>query len=185
LGIGTAGAGGDGNHLALTTAAIDIYNDNDGVVDGDDDDKPDACVSLLIHPDAKCIGEPKETLTFPTWTKPGSPCYTDDKMFVSVKDQYCNTETGNWHQTVYPKKEESDCTIVPWWESWIFPQDQTFTTDNCIAGLDETGAIGFSLKSCSVGPCGDGDGDAAIGRPMDDDPDTSFEFAFVRGLRGY
>jgi len=36
--------------------------------------KPDACVSLFVYKDKKCSGKPMHQLTFPTWTKPGSPC---------------------------------------------------------------------------------------------------------------
>ena len=36
--------------------------------------KPDACVSLFVYKDKKCSGKPLHELTFPTWTKPGSPC---------------------------------------------------------------------------------------------------------------
>jgi hypothetical protein len=116
-----------------------------------DDDKPDSCVSLLVHPDTRCKENAIKTISFPTWSKPGSPCYTNDKLVVSVKDQYCSSETGNWHQTLYPK--DGNCDEVPWWLSWIFPQEQVFTSDGCILGFDENGAVGLSLKACMNGPC--------------------------------
>jgi hypothetical protein len=116
-----------------------------------DDNEPNACVSLFVHPDGRCKDGPIKTISFSTWTEPGSPCYTNDKMIVSVKDQYCSKETGNWHQTIYPK--DGDCDNVPWWLSWLFPQEQVFVTDGCIIGLDERGAVGLSLKSCQEGPC--------------------------------
>ncbi len=113
-----------------------------------------------------------KVITFPTWSKPGSSCNTDDELIVSVRDQYCNMETGNWHQTIYPK---GDCDDVPWWLSWIFPQDQTYTSDSCTFGLDEHGAIGISLKSCSLGPC----------ESNEDDLDTEIAvYTYGRQLRG-
>jgi hypothetical protein len=36
--------------------------------------RPKACVSLLVYRDAKCQDGPVRSVTFPTWTKPGSPC---------------------------------------------------------------------------------------------------------------
>ena len=39
-----------------------------------DDVKPTGCVSLFVYADKKCHGEPVRTMSFPTWTKPGSPC---------------------------------------------------------------------------------------------------------------
>lgn len=45
---------------------------------GDDDGNEgvgyDACVSLFVYGDKKCSGEPLRVLTFPTMSKPGSPC---------------------------------------------------------------------------------------------------------------
>lgn len=37
-------------------------------------DAPDACVTVFVYDDEKCTGEPKREMTFPTWSKPGSPC---------------------------------------------------------------------------------------------------------------
>jgi len=65
----------------------------------------------------------------------------------SVKDQYCNMETGNWHETVYMGSEH--CATGGWW-NWWKPVDLTFTSDSCIAG--------FRLKSCRNGPCKESDG---------------------------
>lgn len=138
----------------------------------DDDDEPKACVSLLVHPDTRCKEDPIKTISFRTWTKPGSPCYTNDKLIVSVKDQYCSAETGNWHQTLYPK--DGECGEVPWWLSWIFPQEQVYTPDGCILGFDENGAVGLSLKSCQDGPC---DGE------ITDLSDEAAVFALSRSLR--
>jgi len=132
-------------------------------------DKPDACVSIYVHPDGRCNDKAIEVISFPTWTEPGSPCFTNDKMIFSVKDRYCNTETGNWHQTLYPK---GGCGEVPWWLSWIFPQDQTFAPDSCILGFFDNKPAGLSLKSCISGPCGD---DAI-------NPESAFD-AFSRNLR--
>jgi hypothetical protein len=35
---------------------------------------PSACASLLVYKDKKCHGDPIRSLTFPTWTHPGSLC---------------------------------------------------------------------------------------------------------------
>ena len=152
--------------LSLAGAKSPVQSDSS-------DKKPNACVSLLVHPDSRCKEDPVKTISFPTWTEPGSPCYTSDKMVVSVKDQYCNKETGNWHQTVYPK--DGNCEDVPWWLSWIFPQDQVFIPDGCIVGMDESGAAGFSLKSCQEGPC---DGDV-----IDPEEQQSLFASYARLLR--
>jgi hypothetical protein len=135
------------------------------------DDKPDSCVSLYVHEDQRCKDEAVKVISFPTWSAPGSHCYTNDNLIVSVKDQYCNAETGNWHQTVYPK---GDCGEVPWWLSWAFPQDQTFAPDNCILGLGAQGAVGLRLKSCNSGPC------EKEGLDLEDE---SFLFTISRNLR--
>lgn len=154
----------------LVSAAVASHVLQQNLVDNDD--KPDACVSLFVHPDTRCREDPLKIVTFPTWTKPGSACYTNDQLIVSVKDQYCSAETGNWHQTLYPK--DGDCGEVPWWLSWIFPQEQVFTPDGCIPGFGENGAVGLSLNTCSAGPC---DGDVAS---LDDEGAL---FAFFRSLR--
>lgn len=36
--------------------------------------KPNACASLLVYKDKECTGSPIRSLTFPTWTTPGSRC---------------------------------------------------------------------------------------------------------------
>lgn len=68
--------------------------------DKEKEEDPSACVSLLLYGDPKCHGDPVRSITFPTWTKPGSPCYHDATMpNYSVKDQYCDLEEGTWHET--------------------------------------------------------------------------------------
>lgn len=62
----------------------------------------------------------------------------------SVKDQYCNKDTGNWHETVYPLSEECQSSSTKWWW-WDKTTELTFTTDSCVGGL--------KLKKCSLGPC--------------------------------
>jgi hypothetical protein len=152
--------------LALAASAVRV-----GSAKNVQDDMPDSCVALFVHEDARCLDEPAKVISFPTWSAPGSPCYTNDNLIVSVKDQYCNTETGNWHQTVYPK---GDCAEVPWWLSWLFPQDQTFAPDNCVPGWGEHGSIGLRLKSCNAGSCD---------KETLDPEDESLLLAFSRKLR--
>merc|ERR1712107_698187 len=65
-------------------------------------------------------------------------------------DQYCNMETGNYHQLVYPKQSKCIDDNIQWYLKWIFPISQTFTTDGCISGGLKSG---FSLQSCKLGPC--------------------------------
>jgi hypothetical protein len=103
--------------------------------------QPDSCVSLYVYDDHKCTGKPTRTMTFPTYSQPGSPCYHDVSMgHLSVENQYCNLKTGNWHETFHAGKD--DCS-----NSWWAPEgmDLTFTTDSCIGG--------YSLKECHQGPC--------------------------------
>lgn len=95
-----------------------------------------------MYDDEKCSGSPKRTLTFPTWSKPGSQCYHDVSLgHFSVKDQYCNLETGNWHETIFLGTK--DCSKKWWTHSSSF--ELTFTTDSCIGG--------YSLAECHLGPC--------------------------------
>lgn len=84
-------------------------------------------------------------MSFPTWSHKGSSCYHDVSLgHLSVKDQYCNLETGNWHETVYVGSE--DCAAKKnWWTHTIEPVDLTFTTDSCIGG--------YRLVNCHKGPC--------------------------------
>lgn len=81
-------------------------------------------------------------MTFPTWQKPGSACYHDVSMgHISVKDQYCNAETGNWHETVF--MGTTDCSRRWWNRDDGF--DVTITTDGCVGG--------YRLAACHSGPC--------------------------------
>ena len=38
------------------------------------EDEPGACVSLFVYDNQHCAGQPVQELTFPTWSRPGSPC---------------------------------------------------------------------------------------------------------------
>jgi len=106
---------------------------------------PDACVSLYVYKDTHCTGKPVRALSFPTWSQKGSPCYHDALMaHFSVKDQYCNLKTGNWHESIFLGTDT--CTIHHhWWEFHDNPIDLTFTSDGCIRGIQ--------LKSCRKGAC--------------------------------
>lgn len=78
----------------------------------------------------------------------------------SVKDQYCNAATGNWHETVFMGSE--DCRETFWSKS----VDLTFASDSCIGGV--------GLKECSFKPCEKDSGDKyvhprSIGRLLDDE----------------
>jgi hypothetical protein len=70
---------------------------------------------------------------------------------LSVKDQYCNMETGNWHETVYFGSKECH---VPWYNknNWN-PFDITFTSDSCIGGL--------RLIFCKMGACDEKENDSS------------------------
>jgi len=114
------------------------------------DNEPNACVSMNIHPDRQCAEEPK-VVTFPTFTEKGkSGCYEDDSITVDIKDQYCNLDTGNFHQLIYPKGSHCDDSNIKWYLKWIFPMNQTFTTDGCLSAGPNSS---FSLGSCTAGPC--------------------------------
>merc|ERR1712224_699004 len=85
-------------------------------------------------------------------------------MVVSVADQYCNLQTGNFHQVVYPKGIDCREDEIPWYLRLFFPTDQVFAPDNCVSG---GWRAGFSLNFCQKGPCpGDDDDD-----DFDDDDD--------------
>lgn len=103
-------------------------------------EQPNACVGLYVYNDRTCSGEPIRVLSFPTWAHPGSPCYHDATMHgYSVKDQYCNLKTGNWHETVIVGSN-----TCHWWAGGK-KYNLVFTTDSCIDGI--------SLKGCVEGPC--------------------------------
>lgn len=143
----------------------------------DDDDadniKPTVCVTLNFHPDRACKSEPIGSVSFPTFTEPGkSGCYTDSKNKIDVSDQYCNMDTGNYHQVVYPEQSGCDESNIKWYMKWIFPMYQTFTTDGCLyAGSN----AGVSLQSCVLGPCQSADSD------NDEDPTKQEGDVIVRG----
>lgn len=112
------------------------------------EDEAKACVSLNFYPDAQCGGEP-EIVSFPTFTEPGkSECY-DDELFFAVKDQYCNMDTGNFHQIVYPTGTQCQDSNIKWYLKLFFPMNQTFTTDSC----EKVGDGSYNLNSCILGPC--------------------------------
>ena len=58
----------------------------------------------------------------------------------SVKDQFCNTDTGNWHETVF--MGSANCRESFWGKAVRL----TFTRDGCVDG--------FALKECTFQPCG-------------------------------
>jgi hypothetical protein len=60
----------------------------------------------------------------------------------SVEDQYCNLETGNWHERVYPGTETCE---VHWMTKWWSPRESIYATDSCVGG--------FMLNSCKNAPC--------------------------------
>jgi hypothetical protein len=116
--------------------------------DDDDDDfpTPDACVSLDVFASSDhCDGEVVRTISFPTWSFPNSPCYTDATMKgSSVASQYCNPETGNFHMLLYP--DSPDCGQGFWEQIFkMKPLDLTFPTDGCLGG--------FRLSKCTFKPC--------------------------------
>lgn len=117
--------------------------------------QPDACVTLQIYRDDTCVGNPVREMAFPTWTQPGSPCYHDATMGkMSVKDQYCNPDTGNWHETVFVGSETCDISQPSWWQTIT---NLTFATHSCVGGV--------SLKMCefSTNACGGLNGRSAVG----------------------
>ena len=133
--------------------------------------EPNACVTLLAYDDETCSGEPKRPLMFPTFSEPGSPCckwlhlqlagdvdISSNRCLLfsldhdatmpkySVSDQYCNFETGNWHQKLYWLSDNCLKT-KKWWQKWWAgsPIELVYTTDACTGGL--------RLKHCEMGPC--------------------------------
>lgn len=106
-------------------------------------EKPSACVKLYVYGNSKCTGPAIRVKSFPTWIHPGSACYHDATMHhYSVRDQYCDPRTMNYHETVIVGS--STCHLKPWYEGGK-KYDFVFTTDSCIEGI--------SLKGCYQGPC--------------------------------
>jgi hypothetical protein len=69
---------------------------------------------------------------------------TDASMgHFAVKDQYCDLETGYWHEMVFPNT--SPACDVPWYHRWWAPLNLTFTPDKCVGG--------YMLDSCKKGKC--------------------------------
>jgi hypothetical protein len=111
------------------------------------DEKPSACVRLYVYNDDKCRGPAIRVNSFATWIHSGSACYHDATMHhYSVRDQYCDPRTMNYHETVIVGS--TTCHQPPWWKGGK-KYDFTFTTDSCIEGI--------SLKGCFKGPCDDSD----------------------------
>ncbi len=53
---------------------------------------------------------------------------------MSVQSQWCNKETGNWHENLFVGNEKCE-------ETWFAKSiDLTFTTDSCVGGM--------KLKEC-------------------------------------
>jgi hypothetical protein len=111
------------------------------------DEPPSACVQLYMYNDLKCRGPAIRVNSFATWIHPGSNCYSDATMHhYSVKDQYCDPRTMNYHETVIVGS--STCHLHPWWQGGK-KYDFTFTKDGCVQGI--------SLKGCYQGPCNSDD----------------------------
>ena len=85
--------------------------------------------------------------------------------YFSVSDQYCNPDTGNWHEKIYFGSQNCFET-KSWWDCWHprTPVELTFTTDGCISGL--------SLESCSLSPCLT----SSAGESSDSIPEHSYSF---------
>ena len=86
------------------------------------------CVRLQKYEDPNCVGQVVQTMTFPTWETPGSPCFpytlpaSDEPSYrVWIQDQYCNAD-GAFQQMVY---SEPDCQGEN-------VERQVFTTDTCL-----------------------------------------------------
>lgn len=67
----------------------------------------------------------------------------------SVKNQYCDADTGNWYETVFmgSKTCNDGANNKPRWMNHRRGTERklTFTTDSCVGGL--------TLESCSFEPC--------------------------------
>jgi hypothetical protein len=114
--------------------------------DPNDFPEPDACVTLEVFASNEdCEGDPVRLVSYPTWSFPDSPCYTDAMMGgSSVSSQYCNPDTGNFHALFYPGSV--DCGEGFWEQIFkLRPLDLTFPTDGCVGGL--------RLNKCSFKPC--------------------------------
>jgi len=121
--------------------------------------QPSACVSLLVYEDFDCSGEPLRSLTFPTWTEMGSPCYHDATMLhFSVRHQYCDVQHGSFHQQIFLLNQQCQ---VKWYNSWISPQKQKFTTTDC--------EYGIKLDYCVEGPCPSRSSDGTNNNPPVED----------------
>lgn len=60
---------------------------------------------------------------------------------MSVRSQWCNRKTGNWHEILYVGNEQCK-------ESWFAKSvDLTFASDSCIGGMQ--------LKECKFHKCGE------------------------------
>jgi hypothetical protein len=138
----------DDEDAAVAAAALP----NNALSSTDDEtigEPPSACVRLYVYNDLKCRGPAIRINSFATWIHPGSNCYSDATMdHYSVKDQYCDPQTMNYHETVIVGS--STCHLHPWWQGGK-KYDYTFTTDSCVEGI--------SLKGCYQGPCNSDDMD--------------------------
>lgn len=119
------------------------------------DKDPEACASLFLYSNKKCHGDPIKSITFQTWTKPGSPCYHDATMGeFSVKDVYCDLEEDAFKETQYFWSRHCH---KHWYNRWADPIHLKFTTDTCLGG--------YRLDYCVKGECPPDENNAMSGIP--------------------
>ena len=100
-----------------------------------------------MYVDEFCSGEPLREMSFPTWSKPGSSCYHDAAMDgISVENQYCEANTGFFHENLY--LTSTDCSTT-WWDKWVHGSESgiklSYSLTECLGG--------FKLKECVPGVC--------------------------------
>mmetsp|Transcript_19712 Transcript_19712/g.23657 ORF Transcript_19712/g.23657 Transcript_19712/m.23657 type:complete len:200 (+) Transcript_19712:69-668(+) len=135
------------NILVMESCPLQFDCDDNGR-DNNDNNKEDikdmtdsmACVTLKKYADMDCEkGQVAETV-FSTFTEPGSPCYHEPGTEYSIKDQYCDLESGVFHQSVYWGSSDCDETQAP-------PMEQTYSKSSCL--------YGYKLGDCYKSLCFD------------------------------
>jgi hypothetical protein len=65
--------------------------------------------------------------------------HESDMPDFSVRDEYCNFATGNWHQTVFIGNEQCKG------RRWVVTKNLVYAKNNCVNGMQ--------LVSCKRGAC--------------------------------
>mmetsp|Transcript_30216 Transcript_30216/g.69701 ORF Transcript_30216/g.69701 Transcript_30216/m.69701 type:complete len:137 (+) Transcript_30216:140-550(+) len=131
--------------LILLAALLSVSFANGHMVFGGDKRELESspysmCATIKMYGDGQCAGDVVRTLVFPTYSKPGQPCFHIPEMpdWYSLSNMYCTPTSYNqevWLGTTTCDSNEHAL--------------QEYLPGKCMYGLD--------FVSCVPGPCPDSD----------------------------